>query len=565
MRIALGPINPIVGDIAGNAALAARVIAQAAAEGADLVVLPELCISGYPPRDLLMQEGFVQACEAAAQGVGAAAPKGLTVVLGTPLTVNHGSMGTTNSLVVYRDGQRVDTYDKQLLPTYDVFDENRYFVPGSRSVVLSVPARSGMKRVGLTICEDLWKGEDAGFASRYADAQDPVARTIAAGAEIIVSPSASPFVIAKSHRHRHVVRRHAEQYGVPVYSVNQLGGNDELVFDGHAFGYGPQGVCLARGTDFSGGLVIADSAGPPAPEAGDDEMHRLFQALVLGVRDYLRKTGFTSAILGLSGGIDSALTATIAAAAIGGANVRGYALPSRYSSDHSIEDAKDVARRLGMACHVVEVEPLFKASAGQIDAAFAREGLAGLGATLPDLTEENLQSRLRGVLLMAFSNRSGSILLTTGNKSELAVGYCTLYGDMNGGLAVLSDLSKMTVYALSRWINANWQAAGFAQAPIPQRSIDKAPSAELRPNQTDQDSLPPYDVLDEIVERTVEGRQSLEGVVRETGFAEETVRRVRRLIDLSEYKRKQTAVGLKVTSVAFGSGRRMPIAQRWRG
>jgi len=586
MRLALCPINPTIGDLAGNCALIARGIEGARGAGADLVLFPELAVCGYPPRDLLMREGFVAACAAAAKELGETKTAGLTVVFGVPLPAeatasDRGPAGVANSLVVYRDNTFVDYYDKRLLPTYDVFDEDRYFEPGSRAVVVDVPGTGGtggareVTRVGLSICEDLWKGEDAGFALRYRAAKDPVAELMAAGAQVIVSPSASPFVLGKGEKHRGILSRHAARHGVVVASLNQLGGNDELVFDGHTLVYGAGGGLLGAGRAFSGKMLVVDvarGAGPTGAAVGETvgaAEEDLFEALVLGIRDYLRKTGFRASLVGLSGGIDSALTACLAVAALGSGNVAGVSMPGEYSSEHSKSDAYELAKRLGIACQTIPIGGPFEAFSGALDAAFIERGVTRLGERMPDLTEENLQSRIRGTILMGLSNRTGAMVLTTGNKSELAVGYCTLYGDMNGGLAVLSDVSKQQVYALSRWINANAARCGFVggggNPPIPEGSITKAPSAELRPNQTDQDSLPPYAVLDEIIERYIERHESAARIKQETGFDAATVSRVVRMIDLAEYKRRQVAVGLKVTSVAFGSGRRMPIAQGWRG
>jgi NAD+ synthase (glutamine-hydrolysing) len=579
MRIALAPINPTVGDIEGNAALISAGIERARAAGAELVVFPELCLSGYPPRDLLLMDGFVPACADAAEELGETRTHEITAVFGVPLPAREkgaatvrGHANVANSLVVYRDNRFVDYYDKRLLPTYDVFDEDRYFEPGDRSVVLPLSKDAA---AGLTICEDLWKGEDAGFASRYASAPDPVEELFAGATgprPIILSPSASPFVLGKGEKHRAILRRHATRHGTFVASVNQLGGNDDLIFDGHSLVYGPYGELLAAGRGFSDEQLVVDipmgakaaSKGPEGCVLLDADERLLFEALVLGIRDYLRKTGFNRAIIGLSGGIDSALTAVLAVAALGPANVLGVSMPGQYSSQHSRDDAYELARRLGVRCPTIPIDQPFAGFHAALDRAFGELGCAPLGKTLPDLCEENVQSRVRGSILMALSNRTGAMVLTTGNKSELAVGYCTLYGDMNGGLAVLSDVSKQLVYRLSRWINANPRLCGFEAPPIPQRSIDKAPSAELRPDQTDQDTLPPYEILDQIIERYIEGHQAPARIVAETGIDATTVTRVVRMIDVAEYKRKQTAVGLKVTTVAFGAGRRMPIAQRWR-
>jgi NAD+ synthase (glutamine-hydrolysing) len=583
MRLALAQINPTVGDIDGNVALIERFTRDARTGGADLVVFPELALCGYPPKDLLFQEGFVPTCVATAKRLGESCSQGLTLIFGCPLPADQSpgitAAGIANSLLVYSDGRHVDYYDKRLLPTYDVFDEDRYFVPGERAVVLDI---AGI-RVGLAICEDLWRGEDVGFSSRYSSRPDPVTELVLpslitgrGGAQLIISPSASPFLLGKGRRHRDILRSHAARHRVFVASVNQCGGNDELIFDGHAAVFAPGGSLIAAGQGFTEELVFCDidpaaptatplASGDPLISAGDEEL--VFRALVIGIRDYCRKTGFKSAVLGLSGGIDSAVCAVLAAAALGPENIHGVSLPSRYSSQGSRDDAADLASRLGIPYQTIPIEPTFTAYQSALADSFA--------SLPPDVTEENIQSRIRGTILMALSNKFGHLLLTTGNKSELAVGYCTLYGDMNGGLAVLSDLSKNWVYRLARWINQN--ADRFAslgalvtfpagsRGPIPQPSIDKPPSAELRPNQTDQDSLPPYDVLDEIIERYVERHQSQPRIVEEAGLDPALVARIVRLINLSEFKRKQAAIGLKVRGVAFGSGRRWPIAHRYRG
>ncbi|HZW11557.1 MAG TPA: NAD+ synthase [Phycisphaerales bacterium] len=577
MRTALIQFNPTVGDIAGNAARMAAMADEARGGGAELIVFPELALCGYPPRDLLLHEGFVPACADAARELGEGHSVGATLVFGTPLPVDRSdpARGTANSLLAYRDGKLVDYYDKRLLPTYDVFDEDRYFEPGDRAVVIGVPTAAGVRRVGLSICEDLWKGEDAGFALRYQRRSDPVAEIAGAGGEVLVSPSASPFVLGKGRRHRAILTKHATRHGVFVAAVNQVGGNDDLVFDGHAAVYDPQGHAIGFGPGFEESIVLldipprgagaADAGKAPAdPVLSTPDEQLLFRALVLGTRDYLRKTGHSKAIIGLSGGIDSAVTCAIAAAALGPENVLGVAMPGKYSSEHALADGVELARRLGVRCVAAPIAKAFDGFRATLDTTFDELGARTLGSQLPDLAEENLQSRARGTILMAISNRTGALVLTTGNKSELAVGYCTLYGDMNGGLAVLSDVTKVQVYKLARWINAQPGRAGFAGPPIPDSTITKPPSAELAPDQRDEDSLPPYAVLDEVVERYVEHKQSLSRITRETGFDRELVARIARLIDGAEYKRKQYAVGIKVTSVAFGSGRRVPIAQRWR-
>jgi NAD+ synthase/NAD+ synthase (glutamine-hydrolysing) len=586
MRLALIQTNPTVGDLDANAAGLARWARQAKEAGADLAVFPELSLCGYPPKDLLLQPAFIRACARAAKRLGEEHSTGITIVFGTPLPVGEAPADQSaapriaNALLAYRDGQLLAYYDKRLLPTYDVFDEDRYFTPGDRPVIIDV---SGV-RVGLSVCEDLWHGKDAGFSHHYDGVRDPVSDLCkppdgSPGAQVIINPSASPFVLGKGQRQRDLLAHHAQERGVYVCAVNQVGGNDELIFDGHAAAFSPRGDLVAAGPGFAEAMTLVNVGRPkisparlnPSALSGGDEKpvpdpllsadrdELLFRALTLGIRDYARKTGFTSAVLGLSGGIDSAVTAVLAAAALGPGNVLGASMPGRYSSEGSITDARLLADALGVRLLSLPIDAPVSALEGVLKDAFAgRE---------PDLTEENLQSRVRGTLLMALSNKFGHLLLTTGNKSELAVGYCTLYGDMNGGLAVLSDITKELVYSLAGWINRHPDRLGIPglkAAPIPIASITKPPSAELRPNQTDQDSLPPYPVLDDILSRIVERRQSPKQVVSETGYDPAVVKKVARQIDVAEYKRKQAPIGLKVTGVAFGSGRRMPIAQGYR-
>jgi NAD+ synthase (glutamine-hydrolysing) len=583
MRLVLACINPLVGDLAGNASLIRDRIRAAA--NADCILLPELALSGYPPRDLLTHELFLARCEetahALARDAATIAPN-LTIIFGAPLalrdTHHNPTPLATNSLLAFRNGQLLARYDKQLLPTYDVFDEDRYFEPGTQPITLDIAAPHGSTRVGLTICEDLWKGQDAGFSNRYRDVPDPVAALIARGATVILSASASPFVLGKGQKHRDILAGHAKRHNVLVASVNQLGGHDDLLFDGHRYLFAQDGSLAASGRLFTDTPLTIDTNAanlhgktstqlatlPAACEHQAPELDLLFLALTTGIRDYLRKTGFKSATLGLSGGIDSALTAALAAHAIGASNVLGVAMPGPYSSDHSVTDAYALAHNLSMPCITFPIAQPFDGFTHATNTAFTAIHTPLLGEKLPDLAEENLQSRIRGAAIMAISNRTGAIVLTTGNKSELAVGYCTLYGDMNGGLAVLSDVTKQLVYALSRHINANFARFGYSCPPIPTGSIDKPPSAELRPNQTDQDSLPAYDVLDRIIELAVEHKRSLATIVRDTGYDQTLVRRILRLIDINEFKRRQAAIGLKVTTVAFGSGRRHPIAQGWQ-
>lgn len=559
MRLALLPLNPTVGAIDGNASLALE--ALRGLSGVDLAALPELFLTGYPPRDLLWQSGFVEAAMGAAAEMARAAPAGMTVVVGCPWRV--GRRGVSNALAVLRGGVVERVYRKRLLPTYDVFDEDRYFVPGEEPASIDVGGMS----VGLSVCEDLWRGADAGALERYAGRPDPVEDLAALGVGMILNPSASPFVLGKRGVQEEILRRRCRERGVVVAAVNQLGGNDDLIFDGRASVYvpdagEPHGARLVGVSEaFSGEALVVDLPAPGrVADAEAPEERALWRALTTGTRDYCRKTGFSRVILGVSGGIDSAVTACVAAAALGPGSVLGLAMPSRHSSAGSVEDARSLCAALGVRMELVAIEAAHGAMEGMLRPAFGRLGLPAA----PDLTDENVQSRLRGAVVMAFSNKTGALALTTGNKSELAVGYCTLYGDMNGGLAVLADVTKAQVYRLARWINAHAGEAGFAAAPIPESSITKAPSAELRPNQTDQDSLPPYDQIDEVVERFVERRQGVAEIASESGIEAGTVSRIVRLIQGSEFKRKQAAVGLKVTSVAFGSGRRMPIAQGWR-
>jgi len=562
MRIALIQLNPTVGDLDTNTGLILEACRAAHADGATLAVLPELAVSGYPPRDLVRVSGFVEACWERCRVIGRELPPGFAAVLGSPRRIERGT-GVANSLAVVRDGDLIAHYDKRLLPTYDVFDEDRYFEPGAEPVVFE---HAGM-RFGLTICEDLWRGEDIGQHERYAGEPDPVTDCVRAGAQVILSPSASPFVLGKPHRHRDILRHHATTHGVPVLATNQVGGNDDLIFDGHATAIGGAGDLLAAGPGFEPTTAMVDLANPEPvaadPLAGVPDEHSAVEALALGVRDYVRKTGFTDVVIGLSGGIDSALTAAIAVKALGPDHVTGVAMPSGFSSEHSVTDALDLAKNLGIRCLTVPIEDAFRTLKGTLDPAFADLDHSALGETLPDVTQENLQSRVRGGIIMAISNRTGSLVLTTGNKSELAVGYCTLYGDMNGGLAVLADVPKTTVFAISRYCNDRFAELGFGRPPIPENTITKPPSAELAPGQLDSDSLPDYPVLDEIVRRHVEGHQSAGEIIEATDLDEATVRRICRLIDLNEYKRRQLATGLKITSVAFGPGRRFPIAQRW--
>tara|TARA_R110002096_G_scaffold344921_7_gene538068 strand:+ start:2513 stop:4192 length:1680 start_codon:yes stop_codon:yes gene_type:complete len=557
MKIALAQLNPVIGDLAGNSAKIVAAIQDARRRGAGLVVLSEMVICGYPPRDLLLVEGFVERCAAAVKVIGETHTSGISVVIGTPLNVDG---GIANSVVVYENNALVGYHDKRLLPTYDVFDEDRYFEAGDRAVVVEV---AGV-RIGLAICEDLWRGDDSGFSAKYNDEPDHVAGLIDAGAEVIVAPSASPFVVGKADKHRGILRGHATRHGVPVVSVNQVGANDDLIFAGQSCVMNGKGETVHESVAFDESLDVVDlDASVVVDHRVLDDERAIVEALTLGVRDYVGKCGFKKVCLGLSGGIDSALVAALGVRALGGENVLGVSMPGRFSSEGSKTDAFALAENLGMQCITMPIESGFIGVCESLNPAFEEIGERTLGESLPDLTQENLQSRVRGTMMMALSNRTGALVLTTGNKSEIAVGYCTLYGDMNGGLAVIADVPKTMVFRVCRYMNEHFSDFGFSCPPIPVSTIEKPPSAELAPDQLDSDSLPDYEILDAIVQRHIEGHQSAAKIIAETGFDAAEVERICKLIDRNEYKRQQMAVGLKLTTTAFGTGRRMPIAQRW--
>ena len=543
MKIALLQIDPTVGDLTGNAQLILDALRIAREGGADLAVTPELALVGYLPRDLLLNTGFVGRSWDALASFARDAAELPPVLVGLP-EPNPSDEGRPlfNSAVLLHGGELQQRFRKALLPTYDVFDEDRYFEPFHGPQVLDL----GGRRLGISICEDIWNDRDFWKRRRYH--HDPIEELIGAGAEAVVNLSASPFTAGKHARREEMLGSLALKHRVPVVYVNQFGGNDDLVFDGRSCGFSASGAPIARGRSFDADVVVCDleSASPIAPPTDLGVESEIWRALVLGTRDYARKCGFTRAVLGLSGGIDSALTAAIAAEALGADRVLGVLMPSPFSSRGSINDAHDLATNLGMETMTLPIEPTMRAFAGTLGRAI--EGAA--------VAEENIQARIRGNLLMALSNARGALLLTTGNKSELSVGYCTLYVDMSGGLAVIADVPKTMVYRVARWRN---QTAGRDE--IPESSLTKAPSAELRPNQTDQDSLPPYDLLDDILQRHIERHQPADEII-EAGFDAGTVHRVLRLVRLAEFKRKQAAPGLKVTDRAFGTGWRMPIAAK---
>ena len=566
MRVALAQLDPVVGDIAGNAERLAAAIDRAAEAGADLVVSAELSMLGYPPRDLLRKERFVADSVAAVEKLAARCTRTAALVGFVRPTPGGSGRPLQNAAALLADGKIQLVHVKTLLPTYDVFDETRYFEPGGRPRCIDVAyterSRSGGRRVGLSICEDLWDSPALG-RDLYGD--DPVGRLVDQGAEVLIHMSASPYQMGKSAVRRQLISRQAKRFGRPIVSVNQVGGNDELIFDGRSCVVGADGSVVARARSFDEDLLIVDLDAPDGStslaagrvesplvnriEPPVSDIAALASALKLGLRDYVRKCGFGSVVLGLSGGIDSAVVATLAADAVGPGNVYALAMPSRYSSEHSLADAEALAANLGIHYAVVPIEPMHKA--------FEQAAADILDAPGQATAAENIQARIRGTLVMAASNAQGHLALATGNKSEMSVGYCTLYGDMAGGLAPIGDVMKTDVYRLARQLNAE---AGRER--IPAGTLEKPPSAELKPNQTDQDKLPPYDLLDDILRRYIEADQTAEQIVA-AGLGEATVLRVVRMVDLAEHKRQQAAPVLKVTTRAFGSGRRMPIAQRY--
>ena len=543
MKIALLQIDPTVGDLAGNARLILDALVEAHAHGASLAVTPELGLTGYLPRDLLLSGGFVGRAWELLEALARDARALPSVLVGLPEpNLSDEGRPLFNSAVLLQDGSVGSRFRKALLPTYDVFDEDRYFEPFHGPQTLEL----GGRRLGITICEDIWNDRDFWKRRRYH--HDPIEELVRAGADAIVNLSASPFTAGKHARREEMLGALARRHGVPLVYVNQYGGNDDLVFDGRSCAFDATGAPTARGRSFESDVVICDLDGrkriaPPSDITIESEIWR---ALVLGTRDYVRKCGFRDVVIALSGGIDSALTAAIAAEAVGAGRVLGVLMPSPFSSRGSVDDARQLADNLGIETMILPIENIMRAYDVVLADAFSNQDVG--------VAKENLQARIRGVLLMALSNSHGAMVLTTGNKSEQSVGYCTLYGDMSGGLAVIADVPKTMVYRVARWRN---QTAG--RSVIPDASLTKAPSAELRPNQTDQDTLPLYDVLDDILERHIERHQSAKEIVR-AGFDEATVDRVIRLVRLAEFKRKQAAPGLKVTDRAFGTGWRMPIA-----
>ncbi len=549
MRIALAQLNPIVGDLDGNRQLILAAARKAHEADAQLLVTSELVISGYPPKDLLLREGFAQACDRAIDSLASELPQGLAVLVGHPTTHDVPAGRVANAASLLLDGRRVHTIRKCLLPNYDVFDERRYFLPAESAAPVEFLGR----RWGIHICEDAWHAEVGTYHLSPENRDDPVAELAAAGVDCFINLSASPFEIDKPNRREEIVRRHVLRHRRPFVFVNQIGGNDDLVFDGNSLVINAAGETVQRLRSFDSDLAIVDLDALPAPVPRPVRSRPadLLDALILGLKDYAHKSGFRDCVLGLSGGIDSALACYIAAQAFGPSRVHGLAMPSRYSSQHSVDDAIALARNLEVDCQIVDIDGLHRAYEAH---SVIAEDLLSQPAGLAD---QNLQARIRGASVMIRSNRHGWLALATGNKSELAVGYCTLYGDMAGGFAVLCDVFKKDVYAMSHYINDVREG----REVIPAGSLSKPPSAELAPNQVDQDTLPPYPVLDAILEGLIEHELSIATLSKQ--FPEDVVRWVATKLDRNEFKRRQMPPGIKLSQRAFGSGRRMPMAARF--
>ncbi|MBD2250190.1 NAD+ synthase [Nostoc parmelioides] len=553
MKIAIAQINPIIGDLHGNAQKILDVAQQAIKKGARLLLTPELSLCGYPPRDLLLNPSFVETMSVTLQQLARDLPANLAVLVGT-VEPNHqahttGGKPLFNSTALLENGKIKQMFHKRLLPTYDVFDEHRYFEAGQQANYFALDNIN----IGVTICEDLWNDEE--FWGKRSYTANPISDLAILGVDLIVNLSASPYSLGKQSFRETMLRHSAVRFQQPVIYANQVGGNDDLIFDGRSFALNRQGEVMCRAKGFASDLITVDfdesqrdlqlSSIAPIYESEDEE---IWHALVLGVRDYAQKCRFSKVVLGLSGGIDSALVATIATAALGKENVFGVLMPSPYSSEHSISDALALADNLGIKTQILPIGDLMQSFDHSLVELFA--------GTEFGLAEENIQSRIRGNLLMAIANKFGYLLLSTGNKSEMAVGYCTLYGDMNGGLAVIADVPKTRVYSLCKWLNSR-------QSPlIPENILTKAPSAELKPGQVDQDSLPPYEILDDILQRLIHNHQSV-GEIVAAGHDPVVVDRVIQMVARAEFKRRQAPPGLKITDRAFGTGWRMPIASNW--
>jgi NAD+ synthetase len=560
MKIAIAQINPTIGDLPGNTEKILEAAQKAVSNGARLLLTPELSLCGYPPRDLLLNPSFIQGMNVSLQQLATNLPDSLAVLVGTvtenPQGQITGGKALFNSVAHLENKKIQQIFHKRLLPTYDVFDENRYFEAGLEANYLKIDNVN----IGVTICEDLWNDEE--FWGKRSYAIDPIADLALLGVDIIINLSASPYSVSKQKFREEMLQHSAARFQKSIIYVNQVGGNDDLIFDGNSFAVNCQGKILCRARGFEPDLVVVNwdqeqrdlqlSSVVPQYQSEDEE---IWHALVLGLRDYIRKCRFSKVVLGLSGGIDSALVAAIATAAVGSENVFGVLMPSPYSSDHSVKDALELGKNLGIKTQIIPIGELMEGYDHTLAELFA--------GTEFGLAEENIQSRIRGNLLMAIANKFGYLLLSTGNKSEMAVGYCTLYGDMNGGLAVIADVPKTRVYSLCHWLNS--QGTDNTQLPlIPDNILIKAPSAELKPGQVDQDSLPPYDILDDILERLIQKHQSPTEIVT-AGHDPKIVSRVIQMVARAEFKRRQAPPGLKITDRAFGTGWRMPIASRVQG
>lgn len=546
MKVSMAQLNPIVGDIKGNTSKIIQTMAHCRDEEPDLVVFPELFLVGYPPKDLLERPWFIEKAQQAVQELAQTSLKypQTGILFGAPLpTGKDVGKRLYNSAVLIFQGRVLSLHHKSLLPTYDVFDERRHFDPGPE---INTVVFKG-ERLGISICEDAWNDPEL-WPKGTLYPFDPIEILAGKGATLFINISASPFFMAKEEIRFRLIRNHALRHQRPFVFVNQIGGNDELIFDGRSLCLDAAGEPIAIFPSFAEHRHTLDTtlAGKPGLYAAQDKIESIYGALVLGVRDYMRKCGFSKAVVGLSGGIDSAVTCCLAKDAVGSENVLGISMPSPYSSKGSIEDSRKLAANVGIQFQMVPISTIYQSYLDALKDPFAARAL--------DITEENIQARIRGNILMAFSNKFGHLVLSTGNKSELAVGYCTLYGDMSGGLAVISDVPKTMVYDLASYINRK-------TGVIPKATIEKPPSAELKPDQVDQDTLPPYPILDKILHFYIEELRSVEEII-DLGFDRETVRWVARMVEKNEYKRKQAALGLKVTTKAFGIGRRMPIAAK---
>ena len=556
MKLAIAQLNPTIGDLTGNAQQILAAAEQAADAGVRLLLTPELSLCGYPPRDLLLDPSFVEAMATTLQKLAGNLPPDLAVLVGcvdrNSLSLAFGGKSLFNSMALLEFGGVQQIFHKRLLPNYDVFDEYRYFEPGKQSTSFTLDN----VRIGVSICEDWWNDEEFWGKRNYA--VNPIADLAQSGVDLLVNLSASPYSVSKQHLREAMLRHSAARYRQPILYINQVGANDDLIFDGSSVGFNRAGEIVCRARAFETDLVVVEfgeqrdlqqSSVAPMP----DEDAEIWLALVLGVRDYTLKCGFSKVVIGLSGGVDSALVAAIATAALGSENVVGVLMPSPYSSEHSLRDALELAENLGIQTHTLPIKELMQAYDHTLAELFA--------GTQFGLAEENIQSRIRGTLLMALANKFGYLLLSTGNKSEMAVGYCTLYGDMNGGLAVIADVPKTRVYSLCHYVNTTASAKNGSEI-IPANVLTKPPSAELKPGQVDQDSLPPYDILDDILQRLIHNHQSAAQIVA-AGHDPSIVDRVLQMVARAEFKRRQAPPGLKITDRAFGTGWRMPIANKW--